>query len=90
MIKGFRNVIIDLSDVRKLADQYNQFEAFTSMYLYTDDILRYIQSNKIEGKTSISGYDGLIHSNYIFFNINLKDLGKGDGNCKNNKERMNL
>lgn len=75
-IEGFRNRIIDLGEVNKLADRYNRFEAFTSMYFYSDDLLSYMEKNLNGNKPSVSGYDGKVYSNYLFFDIDSHDLEK--------------
>ena len=74
MMKGFRNFIVNIDGVKKLTERYQRFEAFTSMYLYSDDVFGYLDRNRIDGKFSISGYDGPIFSHYFFIDIDSKDL----------------
>ncbi|MCJ7813540.1 hypothetical protein MUP95_09535 [bacterium] len=75
-MSGFRNRIIDIREVQQLAMHHDHFEAFTSMYLYREDILKYIRNHRIRGKPSVSGYDGPVYSHFLHFDIDSDDLTK--------------
>ena len=65
---GFRNTFVKLVDVLDIAEYYRLIDVYTSMYLYGDDVLKYLQEKK-----SISGFQGLLFSFYLFFDVDNKD-----------------
>ena len=71
---NFRNLIIDIRDAKKYAEKFGRYDAYTSMYFYPEKVAKYVKGNLRDGKPSISGYNGRIISNYLFFDIDGKRL----------------
>ncbi len=73
---GFRGGFLHYSEIPDLMRKYEFLECYASSFLYSDDVLRYLKRNQINGRGSVSGYDGRIWATYLFLDIDSKDLDK--------------
>jgi hypothetical protein len=70
----YRNMIVPVYKVHKIANQHRRQEMYTSMYLYSDDVFCYLKNHSVNGRQSIAGYDGKISAAYVFLDIDSPNL----------------
>lgn len=73
--KGFRNNIVNISDLPKLIKKHGAYECYSSIFTFNDEILEYMKNNIIKGKPSVSGFDGTLYATYFPVDIDCKDIG---------------
>lgn len=73
---GFRGDFLHYSEIPEMARKYEFLECYASSFLYSDDVLAYLAKNQVNGRASISGYDGPIWATYFFADVDSKDLDK--------------
>jgi hypothetical protein len=73
---GFRGDFVHYSEIPDLTRKYEFLECYASSFLYSDNVLDYLARNQINGRESVSGYDGPIWATYLFLDLDSKDLEK--------------
>jgi len=73
---GFRGDFLHYSEIPEMVRKYEFLECYASSFLYSDDVLAYLAKNQVNGRASISGYDGPIWATYFFADLDSKDLDK--------------
>ena len=71
---GFRNNVVPVNEVTELMERYKHFECYSTFFLYSQDILRYMKGNMVSGHPSVSGYEGKIAAAYFPMDIDSPDL----------------
>ncbi|MFQ5964022.1 MAG: primase C-terminal domain-containing protein [Candidatus Scalinduaceae bacterium] len=72
--RGFRNNVVHIYEVPELMKRYKYFECYSTFFLYSHDILKYMRENIVGGHPSISGYEGKIGATYFPMDIDSPDL----------------
>ena len=73
---NFRNNVVPIEDVPSLLKTNKSFECYSTYFLFTDDLNRYMKTNIINGRKSVSGYRGPLYAYYFPLDIDFpKDLG---------------
>lgn len=80
--KGFRNNIVPVYQVPRLAREFGQYDAFCTYFLYSDDILDYSKGNRRNNNPSVSGYNGLVYATYLPIDIDCEDLDQALGETR--------
>ena len=73
---GFRGDFLHYSEIPEMVRKYEFLECYASSFLYSDDVLAYLAKNQVNGRASISSYDGPIWATYFFADVDSKDLDK--------------
>ncbi len=74
---GFRNHIINVSEVPNLIKHYNAFECYSTYFLFPAEIKKHMEYMKNRtGKATISGYPGPVYANYLPIDIDSSDLNR--------------
>lgn len=72
----FRNNVVRLERIPQLLEKYGSFECYSTYFLFTSGIIRYMKKNIISGRRSVSGYRGLLYAHYFPIDIDCPfDLG---------------
>ncbi|ODS33393.1 MAG: hypothetical protein SCARUB_01502 [Candidatus Scalindua rubra] len=71
---GFRNNVVPIGEVPEFMQKYKHFECYSTFFIYSQDILRYIEENIVNGHPSVSGYDGKIDATYFPIDIDSPHL----------------
>lgn len=72
--KGFRNHVVPVTDMPDLVKAYQNFECYSTYFLYSPEILTYMELHPVDGKPSVSGFDGKIWASYLPIDIDSDDL----------------
>ncbi|MBI4398677.1 MAG: primase C-terminal domain-containing protein [Candidatus Omnitrophica bacterium] len=80
--KGFRNHVVPLAEVAALVDQYQHVECYSTYFLFTPELLTYIELHPVDGKPSVSGFDGKIWASYLPVDIDSPVLDQSLSNAR--------
>jgi len=72
-IEGFRNHIVPVSVIPKLLDGLKPYECYVSSFLFTKGIISYMRRNIVNGRPSVSGYDGPLYSYFLPIDIDSRE-----------------
>ncbi len=80
--KGFRNHVVPVGDVPALIESYKHFECYSTYFFFSPEILTYMELHPIDGKPSVSGFDGKIWASYLPLDIDSDNLERALKNAK--------
>ncbi|MBI4971196.1 MAG: primase C-terminal domain-containing protein [Candidatus Omnitrophica bacterium] len=80
--KGFRNHVAPVANVPDLMRAYEHFECYATYFLFSPEILTYMELHPIDGRPSVSGFDGKIWAPYLPIDIDSEDLDRALVNAR--------
>lgn len=66
---GFRKNVVDIKEVPALAEKFGSFECYATFFLFSKDILDYMKNNLVNERSSVAGYNGVLHATYFPLDI---------------------
>ncbi len=72
--KGFRNNVVPIRKVPELVQRYKQFECYTTLFRYSEEILEHMKKNIRNRRASVAGYQGKVWAPFFVMDIDSKNL----------------
>lgn len=72
--KGFRNHVVSIAEVPRLAESFGRYGCYATYFFYSDEILTYLSAQGMENRPSVAGYEGKVWAPYFPVDIDHPDL----------------
>ena len=72
--KGFRNNVVPIRKVPDLVRKYEKFECYTTLFFYSEEILKYMERNMRNGRPSVAGYSDKVWGPFLVLDVDSEKL----------------